>query len=384
MKGMRQKKTNTSKTAEIVPLFGRDEMNLIEFPFGPITAGAKKTFEVDHQAFDKTLKRMVNRKLLITGSDAFGLPKPIDDQVLMGMKALTCEAGFQSRTIHFSRYHLCRTMGWPVNGRTYKRLEEAMDRIAGTTLKFKDSWWDKGESQYTSKTFHLIDEVSLCSRDQLDRTRLAEKGATHSLCSFVWSEVIWKSFADGYIKKINMKMWRKISSRGRKEVALRLYRILDKRFYRKAYVRFDVRKLCVGTLGVSSDYAPSQMVRVLKRAADWLAECEFLQEVRFQPGRNGGTEATFIKANTRDRGVRERAKAPAAPRPNPAMQFFNSLTADKQAKVVSDALEHGKEQKTAAYRGYRRHESKAGDAFKSYREQVIVAYLQYRQQQQAA
>lgn len=242
---MRKEKKRLKKTAEIVPLFGRDEMNLIEFPFGPITAGETKTFEVEHPVFDKTLNREVNRKLLITGSDAFGLPRPIDDQVLMGMKALTYEAGFNSRRVEFSRYHLCRTLGWAPDGRSYQRLEEAFDRIAGITLKFKDSWWDKGESEWKSKTFHLIEEVELCSKDRLDRARMKNRKSTQSLCSFVWGEVIWKSFQDGYMKKMDMEMWRKISSQRRKEVPLRLYRILDKRFYRQNHVRFNVRQLCI-------------------------------------------------------------------------------------------------------------------------------------------
>ena len=242
---MKTNKQTKPKSAEIVPLFGRDEMNLIEFPFGPITQQSAKTFEVEHTVFDSRLKREVTRKLLITGSDAFGLPRPIDDQVLIGMKALTYEAGFASRKVEFSRYRLCKTLGWPTDGRSYKRIEEAFDRIAGTTLKFKDSWWDKGERDWKSKTFHLIEEVELCSRDGLDRARMRDGRATQALCSFVWSETIWKSFADGYIRKLDMTMWRRISSKRKKEVALRLYRILDKRFYLKSYVRFDVAKLCV-------------------------------------------------------------------------------------------------------------------------------------------
>jgi hypothetical protein len=55
---------------KIIPLFGKDEMNLIEFPFGPIRSSKKiKTFEVEHQAFDRVLKREVTRQLIMTGSD---------------------------------------------------------------------------------------------------------------------------------------------------------------------------------------------------------------------------------------------------------------------------------------------------------------------------
>ena len=53
------------QTTETITLIGRDEMNLVEFPFGPVTSNSSKTFEVDHIVYDKQLKREVNRKLLI-------------------------------------------------------------------------------------------------------------------------------------------------------------------------------------------------------------------------------------------------------------------------------------------------------------------------------
>ena len=200
--------------AKVIPLFGRDEMNLIEFPFGPITSTAVKTLEVAHEVFDPRLKREVTRQMIITGADKFGLPRPIDDQVLVGMKTLTHEAGYLSPKIHFSRYQLCRTIGWQPDGRAYARLEESFDRIAGTTLKFKDAWYDKGEREFKSKTFHLITEVDLCSRDRLDRSRLANGQAAQKLCSFTWTEVIWKSFQDGFIKTLDMTMFRRVSQGG--------------------------------------------------------------------------------------------------------------------------------------------------------------------------
>ena len=73
-------------TSNVIPLFSKDEMNLVEFPFGPITTGSTKTLEIDHPVYDRQLKRVVNRRLIITGADAFGLPRPIDEQVLIGLK----------------------------------------------------------------------------------------------------------------------------------------------------------------------------------------------------------------------------------------------------------------------------------------------------------
>jgi len=271
---------DATKAIEAVPLYGRDEMNLVEFPFGPISSSSGKTLDVEHRVFDRFLKREVTRRMIITGSEAFGLPRPIDDQVLIGMKTLTHESGNTSRKVEFSRYHLCRVIGWAPDGRAYHRLEKSFDRIAGTTLKFKDGWWDKGEQEWKSKTFHLVEEVDICSRDRLDRTRAVTGQTAHKLCSFVWSDVMWKSLQDGYIKALDMELFRKIAQGRRRDVPLRLFRILDKRFHFGNVARFDLEKLCIGTLGLSPKYSPSQMLRVLERATKWLIECEFLEEMR--------------------------------------------------------------------------------------------------------
>lgn len=293
---------------ERVALFGKDEMNLIEFPFGPITSTHVKTLEVEHQAYDRVLKREVARRLLMTGSDKWGLPRPVDDQVLLGMKTMTHEAGFASPKVVFSRYQLCRLIGWQPDGRTYRRLEQSLDRIAGTTFKFKDAWWDNGAKEYKSKTFHLITDVEICSRDQLDRCRIATGRNEQQLCSFTWTDVIWKSFQDGFIRTLDMKLLRKIAQGRRREVPLRLFRILDKRFYHAPVASFDLHRLCIGTLGLCPDYSPSQIIRVLDRAARWLMECEYLQEF-WHRGKGRNCEVFFRKRVAPSRGKERRRVA---------------------------------------------------------------------------
>lgn len=296
---------------DVVPLYGRDEMNLIEFPFGPIRDAGRKNFEIEQEVWDAALKRRVKRRMLITGSDAFGLPRPIDEQVLVGMLGLTHAAGFASRKVEFSRYHLCRVLGWKGDGRAYIRLEESLDRLAGTTLKFKDAWFDKGESEYKSKTFHVIDEHELCSRDRLDRVRARTGVATQKLCYFVWSDVIWKSMQDGFIKRIDMEMFRRIAKGRRKEVALRLYRVLDKRAYKKkGMVWLNMEKLSREKLGLCTSYRPSEMRRVIERACRWLIECGYLSEYRFN---DENTRVGFVV----ERGTRGRKRKGGLATENP-------------------------------------------------------------------
>jgi len=380
------KQNDKRADAEVIPLFGRDEMNLVEFPFGPVTASDRNTFEVEHPVYDKRLKREVNRRLLITGSDAFGLPRPIDDQVLIGMKALTYEAKFASRKIEFSRYHLCRTIGWSTDGRAYRRLEESFDRIAGTTLKFKDSWYDNRDQEWKSKTFHLIEEVELCTRDRLARTRRRTGRAKQQLCSFVWNETIWKSFDDGFLKKVDMELFRKISKGRRKEVPLRLYRILDKRFYKTPVVRFDLRRLCQGTLGLSESYCPSEMARVLQRAADWLIECGYLGRMEVRPNeKTRKPEAIFYK---KQRGILP--TSPKADEPNLKQSenritvMFNSLSQSQQDQLLQSALDYCESKFPHLVEGYNRNQLKSGEASKRYLEMVICQYLKDKKGSQAA
>ena len=278
------------KIADVIPLFGRDEMNLAELAFGPISPCEAKTREVQFSAYDKSLKRPVTRQIIITGSDAYGLPKPIDDQVLLGLKALTYEAGFATRKIPFSGYRLCRTLGWPADGRSYQRLEKSIDRIGGTSLKFKDAWFDKGKKEWVTEGFHLIDNYRLCTRNQLDRSRIETGRREAELCSVTWNDVIWKSFQDGNIKKLDMEMYRRITRRRKSEVAQRLFRLLDKRFHNRSSTTInDLRDLCERHIGLSSGYSLAQLVRIMNRAVNWLIECEYLASVDYKEGGNRRT-----------------------------------------------------------------------------------------------
>lgn len=368
--------------AEVIPLFGRDEMNLVEFPFGPITASKYKTFEIDHPVFDRALKREVTRKLIITGSDAFGLPRPIDDQVLMGLKALTYQASFTSRTVEFSRYQLCQLLGWSDDGRSYARIEESLDRIAGTTLKFKDSWWDKGDELWTSQTFHLIDNVSIATRAQMDRARLSGRNAGRQRCSFTWNDVIWKSFQDGFIKKVDMDMFRTIAKGRRKDVPLRLYRILDKRFHKRVVAKFDVRKLCIGNLGLSPDYCPKHMLRVLERASNWLCECGYLREMRItQKGNGPELEAIFIKARAGQSLPRTKVSVSArdqAPE-NKLFAWYQKQPEERRAGILKNALAHAKIHQPVLFQGYLRNKKDvSSEAEKGYVEMIVSRYLETR------
>jgi hypothetical protein len=48
-----------------------------------------------------------------------------------------------------------------------------------------------------------------------------------------------------------------------------------------------LKRLCIGTLGLAPHYSPSQMMRILNRAAKWLIECGYLREIWYSGERCG-------------------------------------------------------------------------------------------------
>ena len=293
-----------ARSADIIPFRGRDEMNLIEFPFGPISPTEQKTLEVEQTVFDRYLKREVTRRLIMTGSDCFGLPRPVDERVLVGLMTLTYEAGFASPRVEFSAYHLCRTIGWNTSGSAYRRLEESFDRLAGTYLKFKNAWYDQGGKEWVSKGFHLIESFELCTLRRLRKKRVETKRAELSLCHFVWNDVIWKSFGDGFIKPVDMEMFRRIGRGRKRDVPLRLFRLLDKKFYKTGIVRFGLDKLAINKLGLSPAH-PSELIRPINRAVRVLTDCGFLERAHYDERTRTVSFYKKRSIRTRPRKVKE-------------------------------------------------------------------------------
>ena len=318
-------------------LVGKDEMNLIEFPLGPITPSASNVIEVPHVVRDRQTKQERIRKLTVRGAEGLGLPRPIDDCVMVGLKALTLEANFASPRIEFSRYQLCRTLGWPTDGATYARLAQSFDRLVGTTLKFEDSWWDKGEQEWTTRTFNLLSNVELCSMDRYTRARRKASWSGKSLSSFTWNDVVWKSFEDGNIRTLDMEMFRRVSNGRRREVPTRLFRWVAKHFYKRRYVTFDALKLCVGTLGVSARY-PSEAKRALKRASDVLVDCGVLNSYRFRNGKNRKQEIIFEKKGKTTGGTSLTRQGDVTEQPETILREWLSNCTDEELAMAEDRL----------------------------------------------
>src|SRR3954468_24469999 len=116
------------QSSQPATLIGRDEMNLAEFPIAlladRVPKGQKTLYFEDQHG-----------RLTVTGSDAYGLPTAADADVIVALIYLTkIRNNFSDAKVNFSRYELINLLNWQDDGKTYKRLEESLNRWVGVSL----------------------------------------------------------------------------------------------------------------------------------------------------------------------------------------------------------------------------------------------------------
>jgi len=283
---------------------GRDEMNLAEFPIACLSSRPSKTLKTlqfEDRIWDRGRGARLVRRLTISASDKYGLPTALDDEVILGLIQLSREDDFTTRRVFFSRYRLIRLLGWRNEGKSYTRLETSLKRWIGVTFYYENAWWDNAKQAWVDESFHLLDRVSLLARGRgTARATVTEP----ALSMFCWNEVVFRSFQCGYLKGIDLALFRRLES----PVAKRLYRLLDKRFYHKARWRFDLRELACEHVGLSRTYDTAGLKRKLLPAIAELETVGYLKpapaEKRFIRLARGQWEVEF----QRERKPREPSK----------------------------------------------------------------------------
>lgn len=278
-------------------IISRDEMNLAEFPLTVLSTRANphlKTLEFSDSIRTKN-GDLVERKWLITGADKFGLPTSSDDEVLLGLLKLTVDDGIRSRKVHFTRYELLKTLRWSTEGRSYFRLQKALDRLAGLRIKATNAFYDNDAKCHSTKVFGLLDAY------EINTSRDADLKSSY----FTWSETIFKSFQVGFIKKLDLDFYLSLRS----AISKRLYRFLDKHFWYRSCVDINLFTLSHEKLGISRNYKFSSSLRQqLDPALTELCEHGFIDEFSYA-GKGRDTKLTIVAK----RGIRSAAKQDQKP-----------------------------------------------------------------------
>jgi hypothetical protein len=144
------------------PTDGKDELNLVEFPLCTLAHRSRpdqKTLQFEDRVWDTRRNVWVPRHFTITGSDAYGLPTALDDEVLLGLIQVTKLRGFAERQVPFTRYQLIQILGWRHDSKSYERIEESLNRWTGVTLYYQNAWWNKARQCWVNEKFHVLDNV---------------------------------------------------------------------------------------------------------------------------------------------------------------------------------------------------------------------------------
>ena len=278
---------------------GRDEMNLAEFPITLLTDRAPdgvKTIEFETDG----------GRLVVSGSDAQGLPTAFDADVIVGLIQLTkIRNNFTDPTVSFTRYELLKLLGWPDRGAYYARLDESLHRWVGVTLRYEDAWWDNEIKTHVDASFHILESVVILEQTVRDRLR-ARGQQSMPFSTFTWNKLFFKSCQADNLKRLDLETYLSLGS----SITKQMYRFLDKRFYARREWSFDLREFAFGHIGLSRNYTAAKIKEKLQPAIDELEALGFIakadREGRYEKVARGEWKIKFTRRD--DRGD---APAPA-------------------------------------------------------------------------
>lgn len=280
---------------------GRDEFNLAEFPLTLLTDRTPrdlKTLRWEDEITDRGTNLPVKRQVIVTGSDAFGLPTASDADVLFALVQLTkLKNDFTSKDVLFSRYELLRILDWRDEGKSYRRLEDSLDRWHGTSIYFS-AWRDKETETWRSEKFHVLDNVSLLGRT--NRRQLLARGHEElAFSSFSWNKIVFRNLQTGYVCPVDLDTYFLLKS----AIARRMLRYLSKHFRlrQQPELTFNLASFAFEKVGLSRSYRDNgQLKKELQPALDELEAVGFLapmtREQRYTRLARGVWTITLAKA----------------------------------------------------------------------------------------
>lgn len=329
---------------------GRDEMNLVEFPFATLSerSGDTEVLEFQIDAYDRIIGKPVVRKLTVTGDAKYGLPTAKDEEVYVALLQLTkLHNDFGDSRVYFTRSELIKLMGWKNRDWSYHRIATAFYRLTGVRLFYENAWRDNAKKRFRSQGgFGLLDSFAI--RD--GRIRSADSDETERLSEFRWSSVVFESFQSGYLKKLDYQKVRQLGA-----IARRIYRYLDKHFYppHRISLTLNLKTFAFEHIGISRKSDSAQIRRALCGPIGELESIGFLvpNKRRFTKvaGRKGEWEVAFSLAGYSPRH-KSRAAVAATPdqqetqtcgaRPDKLDRYLASLPVAKRRELESQAMQN--------------------------------------------
>lgn len=271
---------------------GRDEANLAEFPLGllseqGVVEGKSVVFR-DEQGGTLTMT-----------AGRYGLPTPVDDDVLLALLTLSKHRdNFQSQRVQFTGRDLIRLLDWPDAGTSYERLEQSISCLVSLNLEYKGCWWDNGQKTRSNLSFHVIESAWTYDPQQPDAERKPEKpDKSRTVCWIRWNEEFLKGCRNGNVRRLNLNVYLSLSS----PIAKKLYRLLAKLLRKRDAWTFDLMTLAIDRLKLSESYRKDagKLKTKLRRGIQELEAIGFLatmtEDERYQKLKPGKWTIRFVK-----------------------------------------------------------------------------------------
>jgi hypothetical protein len=208
---------------------------------------------------------------------------------------------------------------------------------------YENAWWDNAAKSWVDENFHVLDNVTLYDRERrrpsgrsgkggkADKTGSAKADKTPlPLSSFRWNEVIFQSFQSGNLKQLDLEFYLKL----RLPTTKRMFRFLDKRFYRRDRLDFDLRTLACEHIGMSRSYAPTELKRRLKPALEELEQLGFLEPLNTEERYSYVKRGTWRIILIRGRNAQAETVAPQATSELVEALKERGITAKTSAELV--------------------------------------------------
>lgn len=314
---------------------GRDHLNLAEWPISilqrqqPTDREGRKADTIVYQAsrYDAVTGRRIPQTVTLTTNSRSGLPTPADENLLLALLFVAKRSGeLTEQKVHFTPRQLFSVMGWSPNSRSYQRLREVLRRLKALTIQFENAWWDNEGRQFEEEfatgiiaAYHIVRQTAGRKRPHSDPGSWV-----------LWNPDFHASLQAGSLKRLDLERLFSL----RLPTTQRMYRFLDKHFYHRSQLEFDLREFACGHIGLSQSYVTPKLKSKLAPAIRELEEIGYIAPAekaeRYQRIKPGVWRIRFAKADASRR----------LPEENPRERKQSSLVAELASRGVSEKTAH--------------------------------------------
>ena len=126
-------------------LGGKDELNLADWRISAPQHEQPRTKDGGRVDFlEYVIDREGHRQqVTIEAPSRVGLPTPMEEDVLVGLIALSKADNFQHQSLNFSPNQLLKVLRWSDDSKSFDRLELALKRLVAVTITYELTWYDK-------------------------------------------------------------------------------------------------------------------------------------------------------------------------------------------------------------------------------------------------